>query len=71
MDRKRLGWVLAALGAILVVLSALADPVGLGGDDAVGYKQWTGIAVGGVLIIAGLAVMYVKRGGADSDQTDT
>ena len=70
MDRKRLGWVLVALGAVLVVLSALADPIGLGDADGFGLKQGTGVVVGGVVVAAGLALIYVKRGGAGSAQTD-
>lgn len=70
MDRTRLGWVLAALGAALVVLSALADPIGLGDGDGIGYKQVAGMIVGGVAVAAGLALTYVRRGGTESARPD-
>ena len=70
MDRKRLGWALVALGAVLVALSALADPIGVGDGDGIGFKQVTGMIVGGVVVAAGLALMYMKRGGTGSAQTD-
>ena len=39
MDRTRLGWVLVALGAVLVAISALADPLGLGEGGGVGGSR--------------------------------
>jgi len=69
MDRKRLGWVLVALGAVLVALSALADPIGLGDGDGFGLKQTTGVIVGVVVAGAGV-LMYVKYGKVDSTPTD-
>ena len=70
MDRTRLGWVLVALGVVLVVLSALADPLGVGEGGGIGFKQVTGMVVGGVLVVAGLAATYVRRSDGGSAQAD-
>jgi hypothetical protein len=51
---KRLALAIAALGVVLVVVSALADPIGIGGDEEkFGWKQWTGIGIGVVLLVTG------------------
>ena len=62
MGGKTLGWALIAAGAVLIVLSAFAEPLGLGDDDGVGSKQVAGMIVGGVVVAAGLVLMYVRRG---------
>jgi hypothetical protein len=46
---------------MLLVLAAFADPLGIGGDDAFGWEQALGTALGAVALIAGLASMYVPR----------
>jgi hypothetical protein len=63
-----LGLVLAAVGIVLVIVSAFAEPLGLGDDDGVGLQQVAGMIVGGVVIAAGLALMYIRRDGEASPQ---
>ncbi len=70
MSRKRAGWLLVVLGAALLALSALADPIGLGDGDGIGWKQSAGMVVGVIVLLAGLALMYVKRGAARSPQAE-
>ncbi len=69
MGGKTLDLVLVAAGAVLVVVSALAEPLGLGGDDGVGFKQAAGMVVGGVVVAAGLVLIYIRRGGEVSAPT--
>ena len=64
MDRKRLGWALAALGAILVVISAFAEPMGIGDGDGFGWKQTTGVVVGGAAVVLGLLLARRSAGGS-------
>ena len=68
MGGKTLGLVLVAVGVVLFVISAFAEPLGLGDDDGVGWKQVTGMIVGGVVVAAGLVLMYIRRGGEASPQ---
>ncbi len=51
--KKNLGFVLIAVGIIILLLSLFADPLGIGGYPGVGVKQIGGIIVGLVIIIAG------------------
>ena len=65
MDRTRVGGLLVAVGAIVLILSAAADWIGIGGDgDAFGWKQTVGVIVG-VLVIAAGAVLIFRRRGRD------
>ncbi len=51
MGRRFVGWVVAALGAAIVVLSVLADAFGIGGQDYVfGWLQMTGVVVGSAVV---------------------
>ncbi len=70
MDRKRLAWALAVVGAALALVSVLADPLGIGEGGGIGYKQVTGMVVGGVLVAAGLVFVVLARRTAESQQTE-
>jgi hypothetical protein len=61
MDRMRLWWGLVALGAVLVILSALADPIGIGGGDSFGWKQVAGVVVGALAVLLGLWLLFLRR----------
>ena len=61
MNRKRVGGMVTAVGVVLLVLSALADPIGLGGGGGFGWKQATGVIVGAAVAVVGLVLM-LRRG---------
>ena len=63
MERRFVAWVVVAVGAVLLVLSALADSLGIGAEDGLGWKQTTGVVVGAAVLVGGLAWMYVPRRG--------
>jgi hypothetical protein len=65
---KTAGLVLVAAGVVLFVLSAFAEPLGLGNDDGFGLKQVAGMIVGGVIVALGLVLTYLRRGGEASPQ---
>lgn len=56
MDQKRWGLVLLVVGIVLVLVSAGADMVGLGGAVGFGYKQIVGAVVGVIAAAAGFAL---------------
>lgn len=60
MERRHLGYVLLGLGAALVVLSALADPIGIGEDGGFGWKQTVGVVAGAVLAAGGAWLVYSR-----------
>lgn len=64
MNSTRWGWLLVAVGLIVLVLSALADPIGIGADgdgSGFGWKQATGVVVGGLVAAAGAFLLWRER----------
>lgn len=58
MNMKVIAVILLVVGVALLLLSVLADVVGIGGVPTVfGYKQIAGSAVGAIIAIVG-AVLY-------------
>jgi hypothetical protein len=53
VDSNTIGWGVTGLGVVLVAVSVLADPLGIGLSPAFGWKQILGIVVGIALIFGG------------------
>jgi hypothetical protein len=51
-----MGLVLAIAGAVGTAVSALADPLGIGEGEVFGWLQITGVIIGAVVILLGLAI---------------
>ena len=67
MSRGRVGVVLAVVGAAVLVLSALADVIGVGGEnDAFGSRQVIGVIVGAVILVPRLTRLTGLHGRAHS-----
>jgi len=58
MDRPMLARVAIVVGALLVLISLFADPLGLGRSSGFGWKQILGVVVGALIIAAGF---YQRR----------
>jgi hypothetical protein len=60
--RKLVGWAVAAVGAVIVVVGAFADSLGIGGEgpDEFGPKQVALIVAGLVVAAAGLALALLS-----------
>lgn len=54
MSRKSLGAAVTAIGVIVVAIAALADQIGIGNEDAFGWKQIAGVVVGAVVAVSGI-----------------
>lgn len=54
-DTRPIGMVLVIAGAVGIAVSALADPLGIGEGDVFGWLQITGVVVGGVVALLGVA----------------
>ena len=51
-------WILIGVGVLLVLISALAYPLGLGLHPGFGWKKTLGVVVGALIIVARL---YLRR----------
>jgi NADH:ubiquinone oxidoreductase subunit 6 (subunit J) len=56
MQERPLGIVVFLVGAVGAVISALANPLGIGETEVFGWLQITGVIVGAVLALLGLAI---------------
>jgi hypothetical protein len=56
MDERPLGLVIALLGAVGTAIAALANPLGIGETEVFGWLQITGVIVGAVVTLLGLAM---------------
>jgi hypothetical protein len=73
MNSTRLGWLLVVIGLAVLAVSALADPIGIGADgdaSGFGWKQTTGVVVGGLAAAAGLLVLWRQRTDATTAQPE-
>jgi hypothetical protein len=58
--KKTIGIALLAIGGIVLIVSVLADVIGLGGATAFGYKQIIGAVVGAIIAAIGF-VLYLRE----------
>ena len=49
-----------AMGAVILVLALVANPIGIGDSPGFGWKQILGVSLGAVLTVVGLALGYKK-----------
>lgn len=59
MQKKRLSFILIVVGIIILLVSLLADVLGIGGYPGIGYKQILGAIAGAVISIIGF-ILYRK-----------
>ena len=60
---KKIGPIVIAIGVVIVLVSALADPIGIGSDGSgFGWKQVVGVIVGALVAIAGIAISMRSQG---------
>jgi len=59
MGRKGLSLILVVIGIIILLVSLLADVLGIGGYPGIGYKQILGAILGAVISIIGF-ILYRK-----------
>ena len=61
MSNKTVGMALLVVGVLLFLISAVADPLGIGGSPGIGFKQIAGIVVGVVLAAIGMVRMRSRQ----------
>lgn len=60
-SKKIIRIILIDLGIIVLVLSLIADRIGLGQYQGIGGRQIAGIVVGVLLIVIGLILQLLKK----------
>jgi hypothetical protein len=60
MGGKKAGIVLLVVGIVVLLLSLLADPIGIGGWPGFGYYQIGGAIVGAIVAVVGLVLTRKK-----------
>jgi hypothetical protein len=60
MNNKQLGIALLVIGVIILLLSLLANSIGIGGAPGFGYKQIAGTVVGAIIAIVGYVLFSRK-----------
>jgi hypothetical protein len=60
MSKKAVGTVLLLLGVLLVIISVLADSIGIG-VPGFGWKQFVGLVVGVVLAATGIVSLRSRN----------
>jgi hypothetical protein len=72
MDERPLGLVIALVGAVGTAIAALADPIGIGEGEVFGWLQITGVIIGGIVTLLGLAMAmeWVPYPARRTDTTD-
>lgn len=56
MDERPLGLVLTLVGIAGTLVAAFADPLGIGEGEVFGWLQITGVVLGGIVTLVGLAI---------------
>src|SRR5260370_41483102 len=54
MSNPVFAWIVTGVGVLFVLISAFADPLGLGRSPGLGWRQTLGVIIGALLIAAGL-----------------
>ncbi len=58
MSNPVFAWIVIGAGVLLVLISAFADPLGLGRSPGFGWRQTLGVIIGALVILAGF---YLRR----------
>lgn len=61
MSKKTIGVVLLVAGVLIFLISAAADPLGIGGAPGIGWKQILGMVVGVAVAAAGMTNLRSRK----------
>ena len=56
-SKRTISIIVLVVGIIIVAVSLLADPLGIGGSPKFGYRQIAGTVVGAVVTVVGLVLL--------------
>ena len=61
MSRKSVGSAVIAIGIVVLAISALADEIGIGDEEAFGWQQIGGVVVGAIVAVAGFIIRMGEK----------
>ena len=61
MSKSTIAVVLLVAGVLIFLMSAVADPLGIGGAPGIGWKQIVGMVVGVVVAAAGMRNLSPRK----------
>jgi hypothetical protein len=61
MSKRTIGVVLLVAGVLIFLISAAADPLGIGGAPGIGWKQILGMVVGVAVAAAGMTNLRSRK----------
>jgi LPXTG-motif cell wall-anchored protein len=61
MDHRMGGWVVIAVGMLLVLISLFADQLGLGRQPGFGWIQWLVLIIGAAVIAVGVYLLRRRK----------
>ena len=68
LSRKQIGYIAAAVGLLLLIVSAFAEPLGIGaGGDKFGWKQIAGTVAGALVLLVGLWLAFTSPAPATAE----
>jgi hypothetical protein len=60
VERTLVGGIYTAIGLVLLVVSALADSIGVGDGDGFGLKQTAGVIGGAITVFVGMSLLSMR-----------
>lgn len=69
MSRRSFGFAIAAIGIVVLAVSALADQIGIGESDEFGWKQIVGVVVGVAIVVFGIIIATLADKTANGVET--
>ena len=60
VSKKTIGIVVLVVGILILILSLIADVIGIGGSPVFGYRQIIGVVVGAIVTVVGLLLTREK-----------
>ena len=70
MSSRTIGTIAILLGVALLVVSALADVIGIGGSSSFGWRQTSGVVVGALGILFGWLVGFRRAAASEDHRPD-
>ncbi len=69
MSRRSLGFALLAVGLVFAAISALADQIGIGDEEAFGWQQIGGLVVGLLVAAAGFVIARMESQSSKAEES--